>query len=81
LGSTTQGIATTTGSIDANATVTISNGSTTLATFTMPPYSYNNGTILISAPGMENGSSYTLALGNSSQTVTASNTINNRSFR
>ena len=81
LGSTTQGIATTTGSISANATVTISNGSTTLATFTMPPYSYNNGTILISAPGMENGSSYTLALGNSSQTVTASNTINNRLFR
>ena len=81
LGSTTQGIATTTGSIDANATVTISSGSTTLATFTMPPYSYNNGTIFISAPGMENGSSYTLALGNSSQTVTASNTINNRLFR
>ena len=81
LGSTTQGIATTTGSISANATVTISSGSTTLATFTMPPYSYNNGTILISAPGMENGSSYTLALGNSSQTVTASNTINNRLFR
>ena len=81
LGSTTQGIATTTGSISANATVTISSGSTTLATFTMPPYSYNNGTIFISAPGMENGSSYTLALGNSSQTVTASNTINNRLFR
>ena len=81
LGSTTQGIITTTGSISANGTVTISNGSTTLATFTMPPYSYNNGIIIISAPGLSNGSSYTLSLGNSSQTVTASNTINNRLFR
>ena len=81
LGSTTQGIITTTGSISANGTVTISNGSTTLATFTIPPYSYNNGSIIISAPGLSNGSSYTLSLGNSSQTVTASNTINNRLFR
>ena len=81
LGSTTQGIITTTGSISANGTVTISNGSTTLATFTMPPYSYNNGSIIISTPGLSNGSSYTLSLGNSSQTVTASNTINNRLFR
>ena len=81
LGSTTQGIITTTGSVSANGTVTISNGSTTLATFTMPPYSYNNGSIIISAPGLSNGSSYTLSLGNSSQTVTASNTINNRLFR
>lgn len=81
LGSTTQGIVTTNGSVSANATVKISNGSNTLASFTMPPYSYNNGTILVSAPGMENGSSYTLTLGESSQTVTASNTINNRKFR
>lgn len=81
LGSTTQGIVTTNGSVSANATVKISNGSNTLASFTMPPYSYNNGTILVSAPGMENGSSYTLTLGESSQTVTASNTINNRNFR
>ena len=81
LGSTTQGIATTNGSVSANATVKISNGSNTLASFTMPPYSYNNGTILVSAPGMENGSSYTLSLGESSQTVAASNTINNRNFR
>ena len=81
LGSTTQGIVTTNGSVSANATVKISNGSNTLASFTMPPYTYNNGTILISAPGMENGSSYTLSLGESSQTVTASNTINNRNFR
>ena len=81
LGSTTQGIVTTTGSVSANATVTISSGSTTLASFNMPPYAYNNGTILVSAPGMESGSSYSLSLGNSSQTVTASNTINNRNFR
>ena len=81
LGSTTQGIVTTNGSVSANATVKISNGSNTLASFTMPPYSYNNGTILVSAPGMENGSSYTLTLCESSQTVTASNTINNRNFR
>ena len=76
LGSTTQGIVTTNGSIAANATVTIADGSTTLATFTMPPYSYNNGTILVSAPGMTNGNSYTLNLGSSSVSVTASNSIN-----
>ena len=81
LGSTTQGIVTLTGSVSANATVTISNGSSTLASFAMPPYSYNNGTILISAPGMQSGTSYTLSLGSSTQSVTASNTINNRNFR
>ena len=75
LGSTSQAIATTTGSVAANATVTISSNSTTLATFTMPPYSYNSGTILVSAPGMQNGSSYTLKLGSTTQTVTASNTL------
>ena len=75
LGSTTQGIVTTNGSVAANATVTIADGSTTLATFTMPPYSYNNGTILTSAPGMRSGSSYTLNLGSSSVSVTASNSI------
>lgn len=75
LGSTTQGIVTTTGSVTANSTVTIQSGSTTLATFTIPPYSYNSGTILVSAPGMTSGSSYTLNLGSNSQTVTASNTI------
>ena len=61
--------------------LTISNGSSTLASFAMPPYSYNNGTILISAPGMQSGTSYTLSLGSSTQSVTASNTINNRNFR
>ena len=76
LGSTTQGIVTTSGSVSANSTVTIANGSTTLASFNMPPYSYNNGTILVSVPGMQSGSSYTLNLGSTSTTVTASNTIN-----
>ena len=77
LGSTTQGIATTSGSVTANATVTVSDGSSTLASFTIPPYSYNSGTILVSAPDMKSGSSYTLNLGSSSVSVTASNTISN----
>ena len=42
----------------------------------MSPYSYTNGTILVSAPGMTSGQQYTLNLGNSSTTVTASNSIN-----
>ena len=75
IGSTTQGIVSTTGSVSANSTVTISSGSTTLATFTMPPYSYNNGTIFISAPDMRSGSSYTLSLGSQSVNVTASNSV------
>ena len=77
LGSTTQGIVTTNGSVTANSTVTVSSGSTTLASFTLPPYSYNNGTILVSAPSMSNGSSYTLNLGSQTVSVTASNTISN----
>lgn len=75
LGSTTQGIVTTTGSVQANSTVTISSGSTSLASFSMPPYSYNNGNIIVSAPGITSGSSYTLSLGSSTLTVTASNSI------
>ena len=75
LGSTTQGIVSTTGSVAANSTVTISSGSTVLATLTMPPYSYSNGNIIVSVPGMTSGESYTLSLGSSSTTVTASNTI------
>ena len=75
IGSTTQGIVSTSGSVSANSTVTISDGSTTLASFTMPPYSYNNGTIVVSASGMNSGSSYTLALGSQSVSVTASNSV------
>ena len=75
LGSTSQGIVSTSGSVQANSTVTVSSGSTMLATFTMPPYSYSNGTILVSAPGMTSGSNYTLTLGSSSQSVTANSSI------
>lgn len=68
--SSTQCYVTTSGSISANTSVTISNGSTTLATFTMP-YAYSNGSILVTAPGMTKGSSYTLKLGSTSKTVSA----------
>lgn len=71
LGSTSQGILQTTGSITANGTVTISSETTTLGTFTMPPYSYTNGTIVATAPNVKSGSEYTLALSGTSQTVTA----------
>ena len=75
LGSTSQGIVSTTGSVSANGTVSISNSSKTLYTFTMPPTTYNNGTIVVTTPDLVSGNSYTLQLGNSTQTVTASNTI------
>ena len=75
LGSTSQGIATTTGGVSANSTVTVSSNGTTLASFTMPPYSYNSGTIMVSTPDMKSGSSYQLGLGSSTVTVTASNTL------
>ena len=75
LGSTSQGIISTTGSVSANGTVSISNSSKTLYTFTMPPISYSNGVIIVTTPDLVSGSSYTLKLGNSTQTVTASNTI------
>ena len=75
VGSTSQGIICTTGSVQANGTVTVKSGDTTLATFTMPPYSYANGTIMISAPGLSSGSSYTVNLGSSSISATASSTI------
>lgn len=75
LGSTSQGIISTTGSVQANQTVSVSTGTTTIVSFTMPPYSYNNGTIIISAPDLKSGSSYTLNIGTSSTNVTASNTV------
>lgn len=68
--SSTQCYVTTLGSVSANTSVTLSNGSTTLATFTMP-YAYSNGSILVTAPGMTKGSSYTLKLGSTSKTVSA----------
>ncbi len=75
LGSTSQGIACTSGSVTANSTVTVADGSSTIASFTMPPYSYSSGTILVSAPGMKSGSSYTLTTGGSTLTVTAGNSL------
>ncbi len=78
LGSTTQGIITASGSVSSNSTVSVSNSSKTLYTFTMPPVSYSgNNTIIISMPELSSGSSYTLTSGSSSASVTASNTISN----
>ncbi|MGI6223901.1 MAG: carbohydrate-binding domain-containing protein [Prevotella sp.] len=73
-------------SVSASSTITLKSGSTTLASFTVPS-SYNgsstgggmgggmgggNGSsIMISAPGMTSGSSYTLTTGSTSTTVTA----------
>lgn len=76
LGSTTQGIISASGSVAANSTISISNSSKTLYTFTMPPVAVS-GTMLISTPDLSSGSSYTLTAGSSSATVTASNTISN----
>ena len=67
----------TSGSTAANATVSVANGSTTMATFTLPPFNYNNGTIMVSAPGMQSGTSYTLTIGSSSQNLTATTTASN----
>ena len=76
LGSTTQGIITTTGSVSANSTVGINNSSKTLYTFTMPPVTYSsNNTIIISTPDLTSGSSYTVKTSSTSTTATASNTI------
>lgn len=76
LGSTTQDIITTTGSVSANSTVIISNSSKTLYTFTMPPVTYSgNNTIIISTPDLTSGNSYTVKTSSTSTTATASNTI------
>ena len=75
VGSTSQGIICTSGSVTANSTVTIKSGDTTIATFIMPPYGYNNGTIMMSALGLTSGNNYTVSLGSTSISVTASNTI------
>ena len=76
LGSTTQGIISATGSVSANSSISVSNGSKTLFTFTMPPVSYNGSNVMIiSTPDLSSGSIYTLTAGSSSASVTASNTI------
>ena len=76
LGSTTQGIISATGSVSANSSISVSNGSKTLFTFTMPPVSYSGSNVMIiSTPDLSSGSTYTLTAGSSSASVTASNTI------
>ena len=76
LGSTSQGIITATGSLSANSSISVSNSSKTLYTFSMPPVSYSgSNVIIISTPDLNSGSSYTLTAGSSSVSVTASNTI------
>ncbi len=74
LGTASQAIISTTGSVLANATVTVGDGSTALATFTMPPYS-TSGTALISAPGMTSGKNYTLNWGSQSTSATATSSL------
>ena len=74
LGSTTQGIVSTSGTLSANTTVTVSDGNNTLATFTMPPYS-TSGTILLSTPGMVSGNSYYVNWGSQTTSVTASTSL------
>lgn len=66
-----QPYASATASVSANTTVTVANDSKTLATFAMPPYSFSNGTIMVSVTGMQSGSTYRLNTGSTSQTVTA----------
>lgn len=68
--SSTQCYVSTSASVTANSTVTLSSGSTTLATFTMP-YSISSASILVTAPGMTSGSSYTLNVGGTSKSVSA----------
>ena len=75
IGSTTQGICSTSGSVQANSTVTVSKDGSTLSTFIMPPYSYNNGAIMVSAAGMNSNNTYTIALGTSTVTATASTSV------
>ena len=76
LGSATQGIISATGSVSANSSISVSNGSKTLFTFTMPPVSYSGSNVMIiSTPDLSSGSTYTLTAGSSSASVTASNTI------
>ena len=71
-----QGIISATGSVSANSSISVSNGSKTLFTFTMPPVSYSGSNVMIiSTPDLSSGSTYTLTAGSSSASVTASNTI------
>lgn len=66
----TQGYVTTSGSISAGTTATITSGSTTLASFSLPA-NYSSGSILVTANGMTAGNSYTLSIGSASATLSA----------
>lgn len=69
--SSTQGYVTASGSVSKGTVAAISDGSKTLAAFTLPA-AYSGGSILMTASGMTSGNSYTLALGSSSTSLTAS---------
>ncbi len=56
--------------VSSGNTVTLKSGNTTLATFTMPA-GFSSGQVICTAPGLTSGSSYTLTLGNTTKTVTA----------
>jgi hypothetical protein len=66
----TQGYVSASGSVSGGATASISDGTNTLATFTLPA-SYSNGSILVTASGMTAGSAYILSIGDASTTLTA----------
>ena len=66
----TQAYVTYTGNVTAGSTLTISDGSNVLATFTLP-YAYNRGNVILTAEGMTAGQQYTISDGSSTQTATA----------
>ena len=66
----TQGYVSASGSVSGGATASISDGTNTLATFTLPA-SYSNGSILVTASGMTAGNEYILSIGDASTTITA----------
>ena len=66
----TQAYVTYTGNVTAGSTLTVSDGSNVLATFTLP-YAYNRGNVILTAEGMTSGQQYTISDGSSSQTATA----------
>lgn len=73
----TQAFAVTSGSAAANAAITISDSSgQTLGTLSMGPVGYTGGTIIVSAPGMTNGGSYTLRIGSSSAAISGITSYN-----
>lgn len=67
----TQGFISTQASFGAGITATVSDGSTTLATFSLPAAA-SGASVLVTASGMKAGSKYTLALGSASASLTAS---------